>query len=320
MGRPSVFFVFGVRYIGNRGDTPRFGFIYRAAVRCWLLSVSDSRHGCDFAFEFSVEELSDEFSFDVLVDGVIPEVVDFVGVGLQVEQLAVGLVAVEGDFIAFGDEGSQMYGCELVAVFDDSVVACGICFSSPYVQLVDTLHGWWRVDICCCEKSWREVYERLYVGVGLCCVYVVWESGDERNFDEVFVVECAFGDEAVLAEEVAVVGGEDDQCIIGDAQFVEFVKYFSDFVIHEADHAVVDCHLFFKVFAIVEVAVEAVVGKRCFTVGRELVVVWLLGELVVWGHGVEFACGKLTGLHVIGVVHRGPGFGYEVGRVWIVKA
>jgi len=74
------------------------------------------------------------------------------------------------------------------------------------------------------------------------------EPGDHGDADHVFVVERSLRDEPVLAQEMAVVGGEDDQGVFGDAEAIQCIEYPADGVVHETHHAVVGGHVFAQGF------------------------------------------------------------------------
>ena len=57
-------------------------------------------------------------------------------------------------------------------------------------------------------------------------------GSDHGNLDPVLVVVGAFGDQAVVPQVVAVVGGEDDERVVGQAQLVEVVEGLADGVVH----------------------------------------------------------------------------------------
>jgi hypothetical protein len=52
-------------------------------------------------------------------------------------------------------------------------------------------------------------------------------------------MECTLGDQTVLAQVMTVVGGEDNQGILGDPQAFEAVENPAHFSINQADHAVI---------------------------------------------------------------------------------
>ena len=84
-------------------------------------------------------------------------------------------------------------------------------------------------------------------------------ADDEGDADAVIVVEGTFGDEAVVAVVVAVVGGEDDEGVVLFADGFQVVEQSADGVVHHADHAVVEGDVAGEGFPVVEVGVEAVV-------------------------------------------------------------
>src|SRR6266540_4032065 len=70
------------------------------------LRSGDPRHAGGFAVELNVEGLEEEVRLEGGSGGFVPEVVDLLRIVLEVEQLAVLLVAVDGDLVALVDVGA----------------------------------------------------------------------------------------------------------------------------------------------------------------------------------------------------------------------
>ena len=66
-------------------------------------------------------------------------------------------------------------------------------------------------------------------------------------------MEGTLGAQTVLAEEVAMIGGENDQCVIRQSEFVEAVDDTADVFVHQAHHAVVDGHILVHRVAVAQV-------------------------------------------------------------------
>ena len=132
-------------------------------------------------------------------------------------------------------------------------------------------------------------------------------------------MECALGGQPVLAEKVAVVGTENNERVVGNAQMIQRVQYAAYFSVHQADHTVVDSHVFAHCVGFMQVAVEAVIAVGRLLPGGEVRLTLLRFGEVGW-HCVEFSRLQVARLHVVGVVHRCPRLGYEVGRMGIVEA
>ena len=63
-------------------------------------------------------------------------------------------------------------------------------------------------------------------------------ADDQRDPQQVLVVMNRFGGQAVLSPEVAVVGGEADQGVLGEAQLVQLVQDHADVLVQHGHHAV----------------------------------------------------------------------------------
>jgi len=60
-----------------------------------------------------------------------------------------------------------------------------------------------------------------------------------RYAQQIFIVERTFSDQPVLADQVSMIGGEDDQCVVSDARLVDIVQDAANLLVDQADHAVV---------------------------------------------------------------------------------
>ena len=207
----------------------------------------------------------------------------------------------------------------LVAVLDQHMVARAVCRAGPDGELVGALHLAWDVDAGRVEEGGREVDKRLERVVDRAGGDATGPAHEKWQADQIFVVEGPLGDQPVLAKKMAVVGAEDDECIVGDAQLVQSVENASDLAVHQADHAVVDGHVFAQGIRLDQMAVEAMIAVARLLPGGEVRIALLrFGE--VGRHRVELARFETARLHGSGIVHGGPWFGHEVGRMWIVEA
>ena len=144
-------------------------------------------------------------------------------------------------------------------------------------------------------------------------------AGDEGHADDILVVKGAFCDETMMAVKVAVVGGENDERIVGFADGFQMVEDFADILVEHRDHAVVDRDILGEFGRVVEMRVEPVIGERSFPVGAEiglrflslLDVRWSLVELP----GLGLRHGDLGGVN-----HGVPRLGNEIRRVRIEEA
>ena len=57
-------------------------------------------------------------------------------------------------------------------------------------------------------------------------------------------MERAFRDQAVLSQQMTVIGGEDNKRLLCDTELIQAVQDAPDLRVHERDHAVVDSHVF----------------------------------------------------------------------------
>ncbi len=133
-------------------------------------------------------------------------------------------------------------------------------------------------------------------------------------------MEGAFGLEAVLAEEVSVVGGEHDEGVVGDAERLELVEDGADVLVHAADHAVVDGDVLGHLLFGVEVGRAAVHAASAGLLPVGEVGVLLLGLAEVLWVLVVLSGDELGHGDLCGVVHGVPGLGHEIGRVRIEEA
>lgn len=131
-------------------------------------------------------------------------------------------------------------------------------------------------------------------------------------------MEGALGDEAVLADEVTVIGGKDHQGIGGEPSLIESVKDAPYMVIHEADHAVVAGDIPPEFPFVVQVTVATVSGVWPVPVSE----VWLpllsfgkVGRVAIVLSGRQPARNQLGRL-----VHRDPWLRHQVDRVRILEA
>ena len=123
----------------------------------------------------------------------------------------------------------------------------------------------------------------------------------------------------VVTVKVAVVGGENDERIVGLADGFQMVEDLADILVEHRDHAVVDRDILGEFGRVVEMRVEPVIGERSFPVGAEiglrflrlLDVRWSLVELT----GLCFWHGDLGGVN-----HGVPRLGNEIRRVRIEEA
>ena len=129
-----------------------------------------------------------------------------------------------------------------------------------------------------------------------------WPAHQKGHTDQIFVVKGAFGDQPVLAEIVAVIGTENDERVVGNAQMIQPVQNAPYLAIHEADHAVVDGHVFAQGVRFKQVAVETVIAEGRLLPGGE-VRLTLLRFGKVGRHRIEFARFEAARLHRIGIVH-----------------
>ena len=67
---------------------------------------------------------------------------------------------------------------------------------------------------------------------------------DERNADDIFVVECPFCNKSMLSVKVSVVRSEHNQRVICQSEFVEFRQDSPDVLVHQTHHAVIDSDIF----------------------------------------------------------------------------
>lgn len=145
--------------------------------------------------------------------------------------------------------------------------------------------------------------------------------GEEGELDDVFVVENCFGDQAVLPEEVAVVGGEDHDGLVRDAHLIEGVEEATDLAIHEGDHAVVAGHVRTELSFVVAMGVAAVDAEAVLVAVGKADLAGLFPRLTMpGGHFVEFALDVFADRHIRRIVHARKGPGHGVGRMGISKA
>ena len=78
------------------------------------------------------------------------------------------------------------------------------------------------------------------------------QARDHGHADTIIVVECAFGDQTVLAEIVAVIAGEDDQGVLSETEFIEVIYDLPDGFVHAADHPVVTSDVLRQFVAIMQ--------------------------------------------------------------------
>lgn len=131
-------------------------------------------------------------------------------------------------------------------------------------------------------------------------------------------MERALRDKTVLAEEVAVTGGEDYDCVVGEPELVQSVQHSADACIDQADHRVVDGNVPPELSWLDQVAGEAVVSVRGFL---RLVEVGLrfLSLAKPRGHSVPFPGYESAGLHVLGPIHLCPWPRRQLWRMWILE-
>ena len=117
---------------------------------------------------------------------------------------------------------------------------------------------------------------------------------------------------------MAVIGAENHERIFGDSQLIQPVHNAPDLPVHQAHHAVIDGHIFAQRGPLMQMAMEAVIAIRRLPPGREVRLSLLcFGEL--GRHRLQLARLQRARLHRLGIVHRRPRFGNQVGRVRIVE-
>ena len=130
-------------------------------------------------------------------------------------------------------------------------------------------------------------------------------------------MEGAFGDEAVVPEEVAVVGGVDDERVFAEAEGIELVEDLTDGMVGVGHHPVVGRHVLRHGFFVVQVALAAVQGVALFFAPEGEVGLLLLSHPEVLRVFVVFAFLDGWQREFTRVIHRVPRFRNEVGRMWI---
>ncbi len=190
--------------------------------------------------------------------------------------------------------------------------------ASPRPELRDPLHASRNRLTGRLEEARGEVDETLQVGRDAALRNLTRPAHEERQSQEILVVERALVEETVLAKEMAVVGAEHDDRVVGDPQPVQRVQDLADLVVHEAGHAVVDRHVLAELVLVDEMALEAVIAEGRLLPGR-VIRLRQLGQPEMGWHGIQLTREERAGLHVGGVVHRRPRLRHDVGRMRIVE-
>ena len=244
----------------------------------------------------------------------------FLRVCLQVKEFTVFGIAIDGDLVALGDERAQMDRGRVVPVLDQHVVACRRSAPAPHVELIDALHDARRRDARRSQEGLRIVDQALERVRHLAGRHLPGLAHDHGHAQHVLVVKRPLGDQAVLAQEVAVVGGEDDERVVGNAGGIERVEDAPDLVVDEAHHAVVGGQAAPDLLVAVQVRVEAVqpLPARLGVVGEVGAASRVRAN---WGGmSGKLAVDEAARLHVGRVVHAGPRFGHDVGRMRVEEA
>ena len=254
----------------------------------------------------------------LLAGRLMPEVSYLAGVLRQVEQLAVLAVAVDGDLVSLINVAPHVKMRGPVVVLGDGPRP-GRRAAAPRLELVDARHDPRDLQPRGGEKGDGQVdkvLDRLARPPGR---HARRPADDERQTQQVLVVMDRLGDQAVLAQEVAVVRREHNDGVVGQAQPVEGLERPPDLPVHEGHHAVVAGDILPELFSIAQMAVAAVNGLVPPGLLPVLRVVFL-GLAEVDGIGVVLALADAADGHVPGVVHARPRLGDDVRRVRIVVA
>src|SRR5690606_19300935 len=133
--------------------------------------------------------------------------------------------------------------------------------ASPRPELRDPLHASRNRLTGRLEEARGEVDETLQVGRDAALRNLTRPAHEERQSQEVLVVERALVEETVLAKEMAVVGAEHDDRVVGDPQPVQRVQDLANLVVHEAGHAIVDRHVLAELVLVDEMALETMIAE-----------------------------------------------------------
>lgn len=238
--------------------------------------------------------------------GVFGEVGFFQGVGLEIEEFfvdglfpfdggseAVGVVGGHGggDLVEglFCDAGPAVAGVLKVAdVFEagaaegfdagvTEVVGPEVFGEGEVADLGDllleeglegfALHGGGDGGSGVVEEGWGDV-DGLDEGPFAAWFFDPWIVNDEGNREAGFVVE-GFAAEAVVTEEEAVIGGEDDEGVVSDFEFGEFCSDLADEAVDTGDGLVLADHALAVGFAGVDVVVSALAELGVEEIGWE---------------------------------------------------
>src|SRR5690606_17160005 len=183
-------------------------------MRIATLRVGDPRVIGRLALDVSLDETKEHRGLDPGEFGVMPAIPALVRVLVQVEELSVVTSAIDRDLVPVSDERPERECRRLVPILGDRPVTRRP-LASPRPELRDPLHASRNRLTGRLEEARGEVDETLQVGRDAALRNLTRPAHEERQSQEILVVERALVEETVLAKEMAVVGAEHDDRVVG---------------------------------------------------------------------------------------------------------